>query len=206
MTQPTASVVTRSRGALGRIDPPPRETLEGVRRRENAALTTFFELYFDLVYGVAFRLTGEVAAAEDITQDVFARVQASAHTLDASRDPAPWLVGIATNAFRDRWRSVADRIRRASVSIDGETGLRDTLAGSAPTPEQVYIGREREVRVQRALARLPEGLREVVVLHAYLGWGHDRIAESLGASHAAIRKRYSRGLAALATMLEDLAR
>lgn len=169
-------------------------------------MTTFFDLYFDLVYGVAFRLAGETAAAEDIAQDVFARVHAAAPTLDPTRDPAPWLVLVTTNVFRDRWRSVGDRIRRASVSLEGETGLRETLPGRAPTPEESLIAGERADRVQQAIARLPEGLREVVVLHAYLDWGHERIAQALGATHGAIRKRYSRGLAQLAAQLEDLVR
>lgn len=169
-------------------------------------MAAFFDRYFDLVYGVALRLTGESTAAEDITQEVFSKVQSSAHTLDPRLDPAPWLVGITTNAFRDRWRSVADRIRRASVSLDGDRALHETLAARTPTPDEAYATRQREHRVQHAVVRLPADLREVVILHAYLGWGHDRIAELLGASHAAIRKRYSRGLRALAEMLEDLVR
>lgn len=206
MTQPVTRPVPGVRDRESRIPPPPRDVLEGVRRREAAALADFFDRYFDLVYGVAFRLTGDREAAEDVAQDVFSKVQAAATTLDSGRDPAPWLVGITANAFRDRWRSVAGRIQRASVSLDAEPGLRDSLAGRGVTPEDEYFARVREDRVQQAVARLPEGLREVVVLHAFLGWSHDRIGESLGATHAAVRKRYSRGLSALAALLEDLVR
>ena len=48
-----------------------------------------------------------------------------------------------------------------------------------------------------------ESLREVVVLYDYEGMSHKEIAVVLGASHAAVRKRYSRALAALATALKD---
>lgn len=206
MTQPVTRPVPGAVERIGRIPPPPREVLEGVRRRESTALSRFFDLYLGLVYGVAYRLAGDRETAEDITQDVFAKVHAAAGTLDAERDPAPWLVGITTNAFRDRWRSVGGRIQRSSISLDGDPGLRESLPGRGATPEDEYVARVREDRVQEAVARLPEGLREVVVLHAFLGWSHDRIGESLGASHAAVRKRYSRGLSALAALLEDLVR
>jgi RNA polymerase sigma factor (sigma-70 family) len=206
MTHPPTRPVPGMRDGAGRVIAPPRDVLEAVRRREAAAMSDFFDRYFDLVYGIAFRLTGNREAAEDVTQDVFLKVQSAAPTLDADRDPAPWLVGITTNAFRDRWRSVAGRMQRASVSLDGESGLRESLPGRAAGPEEIFLGRARDERVQSAIARLPEGLREVVVLHAYLGWSHDRIGDALGATHVAVRKRYSRGLAALAGLLEDLVR
>ena len=66
-----------------------------------------------------------------------------------------------------------------------------------------YIERaERERIVQEALLELPDAAREVIVLHDYEGIAHDRIAEMLGASHAAIRKRYSRALKALGEILQ----
>jgi DNA-directed RNA polymerase specialized sigma24 family protein len=54
-------------------------------------------------------------------------------------------------------------------------------------------------------AALPEGLRTLVALHDFAGWGHDRIAAALGITHDAARKRYSRALAQLRRGLEDLA-
>ncbi len=206
MAQPITGIVASGGLALGRIEPPPPAVLEGVRQRDRAALSTFFDRYFDLVHGVAYRMTGDRTAAEDLTQDVFYKVQLAAHSLDPTRDPAPWLVSITRNALYDQRRSARDRLDRASTSLDADPLLRNKLTGSAPSPEEARTQHERETRVQAAVARLPESLREVVVLHAFLGWGHDRIADVIGATHAATRKRYSRALAALADMLEDLDR
>ncbi len=206
MAQPITGIVPSGGPSVGRIEPPPPAVLEGVRQRDRAALSSFFDCYFDLVHGVAYRLTGDRTAAEDLTQDVFYKVQLAAHSLDPTRDPAPWLVRITRNALYDQRRSARDRLARASTSLDADPLLRNQLRGSAPSPEDTLMRQERDTRVQAAVARLPESLREVVVLHTFLGWGHDRIAEVIGASHAATRKRYSRALTVLADMLEDLDR
>jgi RNA polymerase sigma-70 factor (ECF subfamily) len=57
--------------------------------------------------------------------------------------------------------------------------------------------------VQKAIDRLPEQQREVVMLHDYQGLTHDQIAQIIGASHAAVRKRYSRALSALGETLTE---
>lgn len=198
MTHPEPGAVTPV-AAMG------PEVLERVRVRDPEAMASFFDRYFGLVYAVALRLSGDRDRAEDLAQEVFYKVNRAAHTLDPARDPAPWLVGITTNAFRDRWRSTAGRIDRHSASFDGDLVLRDTVAARTPGPVDDFVTGERERRLREAIAALPEGLRTLVSLHDFAGWGHDRIAEALGITHDAARKRYSRALATLRRGLEDLA-
>ena len=197
----------------GPADAPPRDfgapldprTLAGVRERQPEALAAFFERYFDQVFSLSFRLLGERSAAEDLTQDVFLKIHRAAHQLDPSRDPTPWVVAITYNACRDLWRSRAHRMGRRTVSIDDEdTGLAATLPQRADGPEQNVLRGERERLVQQAIAELPETLRAAIVLHDYQGLDHQEIAELTGVNHAAARKRYSRALAALGKLLEDV--
>ena len=197
MTHPEPAAVTPA----GAWSP---EGLERIRARDPEAMAAFFDRYFDLVYAVALRLSGDRDRAEDLAQEVFFKVQRAAHTLDPARDPAPWLVGITTNAFRDRWRSTAGRIDRHSASFDDDPALRDTVAARTPGPADDFVTGERERRVRDAIAALPDGLRTIVSLHDFAGWGHDRIAAALGITHDAARKRYSRALATLRRGLEDL--
>lgn len=184
------------------LDP---QVLAGVRERQPEALAAFFERYFDQVFSLAFRLLGERALAEDLTQDVFLKIHRGAHQLDAARDPTPWVVAITCNACRDLWRSRAHRMGRRTASIDDEdTGLAATLPQGAEGPEQNVLRGERERLVQQAIAKLPETLRTAIVLHDYQGLNHQEIAELTGVNHAAARKRYSRALAALGKLLEDV--
>ncbi len=188
----------------GRVEPLPREVLERVCARDPEALGAFFDRYFDHVFGLVCRLLGDRTAAEDVTQEVFLKVHRAAHQIDTARDPAPWLAAIATNACRDVWRSGAFRLGRRSASLDDDPALAASLGSRSGDPERLAVAREREQKVQQAIAALPEPLREAVVLHDYQGLSHQDIAALLGVEHAAARKRYSRALAALAKQLKGL--
>jgi RNA polymerase sigma-70 factor (ECF subfamily) len=176
--------------------------LERVRARDPEALGAFFERYFDRVYGLAFRLLGDRAAAEDAAQEVFLKVHRAADRLDPARDPDPWLLTITTNVCRDLWRSGAHRLSRRSSSIDDNPAVGGALASPGKSPEAELLAGERQRLVQDAITRLPENLREAVVLREYQGLGYDEIASMLGINEAAARKRYSRALAELGRLLK----
>lgn len=186
-----------------RVPPPSREELERVRARDPEALGRFFDRYFDAVYGMAVRLLGDRSVAEDVAQDAMVKAHRSIDRLDPGRDPGPWLTTIVVNVVRDRWRSATDRMDRQSASIEDREDVGQPLPDGGPDPAQRLLAREREEIVQAALMQLPDAAREVIVLHDVEGLSHDRVAEVLGASHAAIRKRYSRALQALGEILRE---
>jgi RNA polymerase sigma-70 factor (ECF subfamily) len=176
-----------------------------VRARDPEALGAFYERYFDRVYGLAYRLLGDRAAAEDAAQDVFLKMHRAADRIDPDRDPEPWLLTITTNVCRDLWRSGAHRMSRRSTSID-EDPVTGGMALPSPgkSPEGELLASERERLTQEAITRLPENLREAVILREYQGLGYDEIARMLGINEAAARKRYSRALAELGRHLKGL--
>lgn len=183
---PPAERVTEPEG-------PPLD-LEGVRRRDPDALAALFDRYFDRLYAVVHRMLGNRTEAEDAIQEVFLKVHRGAPSLDPTRDPGPWLVTIAANVCRDRWRSGPSRLARASASFDADPGLRELVSDGGPGPERNLLAAERAERVREAVAKLKPESREVIVLREYEGLGYDRIAEMLGVNEAAVRKRFSRAL------------
>jgi RNA polymerase sigma factor (sigma-70 family) len=178
--------------------------LERVRARDPEALGAFFERHFDRIYGLAYRLLGDRAAAEDAAQEVFLKVHRAADRLDPARDPDPWLLTITTNVCRDLWRSGAHRLSRRSTSIEEHPAVGGALASPVRNPEAEAIAGERQQLGQDAIVRLPENLREALVLREYQGLGYDEIASMLGINEAAARKRYSRALAELGRLLKGL--
>ncbi|MFH2051132.1 MAG: sigma-70 family RNA polymerase sigma factor [bacterium] len=179
-----------------------REILVRVRRREPEALGVFFEACFDRIYGLALRMMGQQAAAEDIVQEVFLRVHRSAETLDPDRDPLSWILTITGNLCRDHHRSFAAKVSRGSGQAADDEGPAARLTSGGPGPEEQTLANERERVVQEAILALPEQLSEVVLLRDYEGLDHNTIADMLGTTSAAVRKRYSRALAQLGEMLE----
>ncbi len=77
-----------------------------VRERDAAAFEAIYDAYHRLVYGVAFRMLGDVAGAEDVTQGVFLKIW-SAPDLFSNGNFAGWIVRITRNRALDVLRSKA---------------------------------------------------------------------------------------------------
>lgn len=182
----------------------PSAVLEAVRRREPDALARLFDTCFGRVYSLAHRLTGSREQAEDVTQEVFLKVYNAADQLDPACDPAPWLATITWNACREHWRSRGHRQDRQTATINGDDGMRDRLVNGNRSPERRVVNGERQALVEKAVRRLPEAMRAVVLLHDFEGLSHAEIAEATGDSHPAVRKRYSRALSRLHDELKDV--
>ncbi len=177
--------------------------LEKVRARDVQALGLLFDAYFGRIYGLAYRLMGNEAAAQDITQEVFLRVHKAAHQLDVARDPAPWLLTITTNLCREKWRSRQGRQDKQTLSLDAKPEFTANVVASGANPEQVAMEADQGRVLEEALAELPESMRLVVVLHDLQGQTHEEIAEMLDEAAPAVRKRYSRALVKLRELLQD---
>jgi RNA polymerase sigma-70 factor (ECF subfamily) len=190
----------RSRWAAA---PPPREELLRLRNRDPSALASFFERYLEQIFGLAHHMMGDRGQAEEVTQEVFLKVHRALERLDPDRDPTPWLTTIVCHACREVWRGAHYKASRRSVSLEDIQDWKASHPRASGTPESVALRAERHAVVQRALLALPDNLREVVVLHDWAGLNHKEIAVALEVSHDAVRKRYSRALAALAKILKD---
>ena len=177
--------------------------LELVRARDPKALGRLFDAYFGRLYSLAYRLTGNEAAAQDIVQELFLRVHKAAHQLDVTRDPAPWLLTITTNLCREKWRSRQGRQDKQTLSLDAKPEYTENVAAKSATPEQDAVEADHGRLLAEALDRLPEPMRLVVVLHDLQGLNHEEIAEMIGEAAPAVRKRYSRALVKLRELLQD---
>ncbi|MQY04886.1 RNA polymerase sigma factor [Actinomadura macrotermitis] len=117
--------------------------------------------------------------------------------LDAVPEPPlPWLLGVARNVLRDRYRS---EVRRESFQAE----LRHWIpAADGDVAEQVA---ERHA-VLRALAGLPEADREILILVAWQGLGPRDAARVVGCSPATLRVRLHRARRRLQRALDDAPR
>jgi RNA polymerase sigma-70 factor (ECF subfamily) len=165
-------------------------------------LGAFFDHYFDRIFATVRRLVGGREVAEDLTQEVFLKIQRGIGRLDLSRDPAPWLYTVAVNACRDYWRSGPWRMMRRSVSLE-DPAIAVVLTSQGGDPELAMLQAEDERRLYQAIERLPGPLRMTVILHDCEGLDHQEIAEITGVRYAATRKRYSRALLALGALLRE---
>ncbi len=141
----------------------------------------------DRVYRLAFRLAGNKADAEDLTQETFVRVFKSL----ADYQPGTfegWLHRITTNLFLDMVR------RRARIRFDAlPDDAGDRLMSRELGPEQSYHQNNLDPEIQRALDALPPDFRVAVVLCDLEQLSYEEIAATLGIKVGTVRSRIHRG-------------
>ena len=141
----------------------------------------------DRVYRLAYRLSGNRADAEDLTQETFVRVFRSLARYEPGTFEG-WLHRITTNLFLDMVR------RRARIRFDAlPEDASDRLAASTPSPEEAYHDANLDPEVQRALDALPADFRAAVVLCDLEGLSYEEIAATLNVKVGTVRSRIHRG-------------
>ena len=148
------------------------------------------------VYRLAYRLTGNVPDAEDLTQEVFVRVFRSLPSYTPGTFEG-WLHRITTNLFLDMARR-KQRIRFEGLGEDAA----GRLSGDEPTPAQAFDARHFDGDVQDALAALVPEYRAAVVLCDIEGLSYEEVAATLGVKLGTVRSRIHRGRAQLRAALE----
>ena len=168
--------------------------LERLRDREPQALERFYEAYFDGIYTYVRPLVLDDAEAEDVTQDVFLHVYGALPRYDPRRSLRPWVFTIAANRVRDHWRSRRVRKAQRIADVDDEAAQ---LSAEGEPPDAPAQRHERAEVLRAAICELAVGMRTVVLLRIYEELSFQTIAEMLGLSVPAARKRYSRALKSL---------
>ena len=148
------------------------------------------------VYRLAYRLTGNMHDAEDLTQEVFVRVFRSLPGYTPGTFEG-WLHRITTNLFLDMARR-RQRIRFEGLGDQAMGLLRD----DEPTPAQAFDARHLDTDVQQALEALAPEYRAAVVLCDIEGLSYEEIAATLGVKLGTVRSRIHRGRAQLRTALD----
>jgi RNA polymerase sigma-70 factor (ECF subfamily) len=150
--------------------------------------------YADVVYTMAYRLTGDDEEARDLAQDVLIRLHRGLGRYKEGNFEG-WLYRTTLNAFRDRLRK-RKRLREDELP-DEPPGMR-----TGRVVEEAIQQKELQDEVQRALVKLPPEYREAVVLRDLQGRSYDEIAEILDVPAGTVRSRIHRGREALRQLLE----
>lgn len=168
------------------------ELIERAGRGDPAALRALYEGHADRVWAVIRRLAGDEALAEDWAQEAWIRVFRSLPGFRGEARLSTWIHRIALNVAVDGQR------RRAREAPAGP--LNEEIEG-APAEEP-----ELRIALERALDRLPAGMRQVLVLHDVEGYTHDEIGAVLGVAAGTSRSQLFKARARLRESLAPRAR
>lgn len=159
------------------------------------ARETFERLYREhagRVKAYGLRRVGSEAAADEVVSDVF--LVAWRRLDSVPDDPLPWLLGVARNVVANRRRG-----ERRMTALHGRIAATERAPVVDPSgPDDLLEGDD---LVVRALARLPERDRELLMLVAWEGLEPAGVARVLGISRGTANVRLHRARRRLATAL-----
>ena len=171
-----------------------------------AALNNLMERHAEKLFHYLLRSLQDDDDAADLAEETFVKVFQNRTKFDPGQKFTTWLYAIASNLVRDRYRW---RSRHPQVSLDAEsaqtdTSLKDNLSASEPAPDELMQSEERAATVRKAVAALPEELRQPLILAIYQELSQAEIAEILKCSIKAVETRIYRARQQLRVGLNDL--
>lgn len=157
-------------------------------------------------YNLAYRLTGNAADAEDVTQDAYVRAWNNFTSYDAARSFEGWLFRIITNRVIDLRRR-QKRVPMYSLDTpvrgddDGQP-LAHEFAAPDSDPEDIVVNPVMDERLQDALASLPDDYRAAILLCDVEQRSYQEIAERMGCAIGTVRSRIHRARVLLRKTVE----
>jgi RNA polymerase sigma-70 factor, ECF subfamily len=144
------------------------ELIRRAKGGDEAAARTLYDRYAPRVYAVVRRVAGEDALADDWAQEAWIRVFRALPGFRGDSAFSTWIHRVAVN-------SALQGLRGHSRHETRETTLSPPVEPAA-SPEPAAL----RIALERAMARLPDGMRQVLVLHDVEGFTHDEIGALLG--------------------------
>lgn len=154
----------------------------------------------DGVFRLLRRYLGDDDEAQEAAHEAFVAAWGALRRYDPQRPFGAWLRTIAINKARDRGRRMAVRRLVFGASPQADAEGRD-WADPGQLSDEVMIEREQLAALETAIARLPRGLKEPLLLMALEGLSQKEAADALGFSPKAVETRVYRARKLLAERL-----
>ena len=147
------------------------------------------------VYAMIFRVIGNHAQAEDLSQEVFLRIFRTAQRYKPMAKFSTWLYRIAANVALNAIRAKR-KLKVAGLDVpdeeDGSRWHRDVPDKRSRSPQTRLDGAELQARLDEAISSLPENQRIAITLNQYEHMSYQEIAEVLDCSTMAVKSLLSR--------------
>jgi RNA polymerase sigma-70 factor (ECF subfamily) len=172
---------------------------ELLRRLQSGEVLAFEELvraYQHRVFGIALRMVGNAAEAEDVAQETFLRAHRALPEFRGDAKLSTWLYAIASRLCLTRLGS------GEHATIRQDEGSIARLPQEADGPDTALERSELETALHRAIAGLPDDRRIVIVLRDLEGLSYEEIGEALDLPPGTVRSRLHRARLDLKEKLE----
>jgi RNA polymerase sigma-70 factor, ECF subfamily len=156
------------------------EAVRLAQRGDPAAFERLYRLHSRRVYALCMRMVTNPVEAEDLTQDAFLQVFRKLHTFRGDSGFSTWLHRLTVNIVLMRFR----KVKHAELPLDDlQTTEENAHLPFDPGADDLRLnGLIDRINLSRAVDQLPDGYRQMFVLHDMQGYEHNEIAEIMGCS------------------------
>ena len=158
-----------------------------------------YKKHYRRVYSICLRMTGNVAEAEDLTQEVFIQLHRKLDSFRGESAFTTWLHRLTVNQVLMHFRKRS--VRSELTTDDGE--MPDSVDPDTINPEAMPI--VDRIGLENAISQLPTGYRTVFVLHDVEGYEHEEIAQILGCSAGTSKSQLHKARMKLRRLLQQRA-
>jgi RNA polymerase sigma-70 factor, ECF subfamily len=194
----------RQENQLAQPAPSSAELVAGAQRGEEQAFETLFHRHKQRVYSLCLRITKNAADAEELTQEAFLQAFRKIHTFRGESAFSTWLHRLTVNMVLMRLRK--KRVSETSLEGGAEKEEFDQPQRQFGAPDLALMGSIDRVHIERAVARLARGYRQIFVLHDVQGYKHHEIAALLGVSVGNSKSQLHKARIKLRTLLHETGR
>jgi RNA polymerase sigma-70 factor (ECF subfamily) len=167
------------------------ELMPLVGRKDPEAFEVLYDRHGGAAYSLAYRIVGDRAAAEEVTQEAFISVWRSGARFDATRGSVrSWLLSVVRNRAIDFLRSRAGKAPKLTFDDDAVLEARP----AEERTEDEALQRETAAEIQGALGKLPGEQSKVIELAYFGGFSHSEIARILNLPMGTVKGRMRLGL------------
>jgi len=170
-----------------------------------AGLEELYGKYHRQLYAYLLAMLRSPHAAEDVVQDIFVKLHAQIGSYRFQSPFHHWLFRLARNQAIDHLRR--EKVRFTS-SLDEHrvegVPLRERVPARGGDAADAVVGEERAAQVRAAVAELPRGFKEVVILREWEDLPYEEIAQRLGLSVGTVKSRLFRARSQLEKSLKNI--
>ena len=185
------------------------ELVRRLQARDERAFVDCVRAYQDKIYGLIYRMLGNHAEAQDVAQEVFVTVFKSIDSFRGESKLSTWLYRIAANHCKNRIKYLRRRAHKNTTDLDSQTEKTlqnapgSTLGEGEAGPSEALEGAQLELIVQRAIEKLEEDHRLLLVLRDVEEMSYEEIMQVTGLPEGTVKSRLHRARQALK---EEIAR
>lgn len=181
-----------------------KDSLSGDKK----AFMKLIDIYKDMVFNLCYKILGDYDDADDCAQEVFIRLYRNLDRFEFRASFSTWIYRITVNTCRSYMKSEKNLRMKKMLSIDHkpgeESGGSMEIADCSYDPEKKFMSDETTAEIQKALDRLPDELRILIILKDIEGRSYDEINSITGLRPGTVKSRLNRARRSMRAELEGV--